>query len=155
LAWTSSVFVPDEPKVVEVVLPLLREDLSARPFTPDAGELRSAYYKKIAAIAALGVGAALAATGIYFGSSAKSAADDVAKQCASGCTWADVQARDSEGHRAQTLEWVSYGAGAAAALGGAVTFYLGWRQDSRARTPPHLTVSPLAGGAAATWIASF
>jgi tetratricopeptide (TPR) repeat protein len=92
--------------------------------------------KRITGIVALGAGAALVATGAYFGNRAVTLADEVGTACSAGCEWADVQDKDAEGRRDAKLQYVFYGVGAAAIITGAVTYVLGTR-DKTVIVEPH------------------
>ena len=72
---------------------------------------------RIAGIATAAGGVALIAAGIAFGAAAQSAADDVGKKYSSST--------DSAGKRDATLQWVGYGAGAAALAAGTLLYLHG------------------------------
>lgn len=95
---------------------------------------------KLAGIVTVGVGVALAATGVYFAVAASSAQSDVEKAGAAGGAWSpDIIARDDEGRRDALIGAVTLGAGAAAIVGGGVLYFLGVRQS-------RVTLVPQAAG---------
>ena len=114
---------------------------------PDHGD-RGGRTLKIAGIATAGGGVLSLAVGLYFGRKAASAADDVEAACASGCAWSDVMDRDAEGRSAEKLQWVFYGLGAAALVGGGVIYYLGLRREAPASS---VVLAPTRRGAAVMW----
>lgn len=102
--------------------------------------------KRIAAAVIAGGSVLVLATGIYFGDQARQIGKEVTAQCASGCVFQDVAAKDAEGRRAATKQWVSYGLGAAGLSAGGVLYWLGSRESTRG-----VAVSPRGGGAMVTW----
>ncbi|MBZ0235125.1 MAG: hypothetical protein K8M05_22550, partial [Deltaproteobacteria bacterium] len=102
---------------------------------------------RIVTPALLATGAVSMAAGVYLGRRAEADAREVSDRCAMGCEWSEVQARDASGRRAQTLQWVAYGLGAAAFAGAATTYYVGRRRgDARASVAMH----PRRGGGVLT-----
>ncbi len=97
------------------------------------------------------VGVALVGGGAYFGSRAQSLASDVNAACSTGhCEWtSDLASKDSDGRSAEKLQWIGYGAGAAAVITGALLVHL-----SREHAPP-ITVAAAANGAAVSWTGSW
>lgn len=94
----------------------------------DAGAGRSL---RIAGLSVGAFGLTAVAAGVAFGLKAQSQGDDV-----SSAARFDPDA-DSAGRRAQTLQWVFYGAGAAALVTGAVLYYVGHdARDGRVAVAP-------------------
>jgi len=83
---------------------------------------------RIAGIACGVVGVASVGTAIYFYTQAKSYSDKVSGQTTLN------PSDDSAGKRAQTMQWVFYGAGAAAIATGTVLYVLGWQAADSGRT---------------------
>lgn len=81
--------------------------------------------KRRAGLIVGGAGLAVFATGLYFGSRATSIANEVQDACEMGCEWATLEDKDASGRRAQSLQYVFLGVGAAAIASGAVLYYLG------------------------------
>jgi tetratricopeptide (TPR) repeat protein len=101
--------------------------------------------KRIAGLAIAGGGLAIAATGLYFGSQAQSLGDEVRKACATGCAYPTIRDKDQEGHRDETIQWILYGAGAAAVVTGGILYLTGKR-------PSSVAVAPHGDGAVVSWI---
>jgi tetratricopeptide (TPR) repeat protein len=104
------------------------------------GVRSAARTKKLAGLVTAGAGVALVATGVVFGLSASSSADDLA-----GTTrWTPAaQSKYDDGDSASTRAVVLMVAGAAAVVTGGVLYYLGFRQDSSS-----FAVVPVPGGSA-------
>jgi tetratricopeptide (TPR) repeat protein len=96
--------------------------------------------KRVAGLVIGGSGVAMIAGGIFFGNRATTIAQEVKDACTSGCEWATLEAKDADGRRAATLQYVFLGAGTAAVATG-VWFYI---RGARAR---EVLVEPRAGGA--------
>jgi hypothetical protein len=91
--------------------------------------------KRIAGLAFVGGGIAIAATGLYFGSRAQALADDVRKTCGTSCAYPSIRDKDQEGRRDETIQWILYGAGAAAVVTGGILYLTGKRSSSVAVAP--------------------
>jgi tetratricopeptide (TPR) repeat protein len=91
--------------------------------------------KRIAGLAFGGGGVAIAATGLYFGSRAQALADDVRKACGTSCAYPSIRDKDQEGRRDETIQWILYGAGAAAVVTGGILYLTGKRSSSVAIAP--------------------
>jgi hypothetical protein len=98
--------------------------------------------KRIGGLVTMAAGVGLASAALFFALEARSASDDVNRflrdRCAPGagaCDWGAVQARDAEGQSAQTKAIVLSSIGGAALFGGAILYYLGWRQKEAAPSP--------------------
>jgi serine/threonine-protein kinase len=100
--------------------------------------------KRMAGLITGGAGIAVFATGLYFGNRASSIANEVEAACEMGCEWSTLESKDASGRSAATLQYVFYGVGAAAIIGGATLYFLG----ARARET-RVFVAPTAGGATA------
>ena len=97
---------------------------------------------RIAGVATAAVGGASVVVGAVFGSMASSKGNSV------GSAGMFNPDDDSAGRRDATLQWVFYGVGAAAVIGGAALYYLGWRADSAdARVALFPSLQPGAAGA--------
>jgi len=79
---------------------------------------------RIAGIATAAGGGASLVAGVIFGAMASSKGDSV------GSAAQFNPDDDSAGHRDATLQWVFYGIGAAAVVGGAALYYFGWSAAS-------------------------
>jgi tetratricopeptide (TPR) repeat protein len=102
--------------------------------------------ERIAGIVLVGVGAAAAGVGGYFGSQAQTLANQVHTACTPSCEWDTVKAKDQEGRSDAQLQYVLYAAGGAAIVSGAVLFAL-----SRRHVDVPVAIAPVQGGAALTW----
>lgn len=108
----------------------------------------------IAGLAVAGVGVVSVATGLYFGHRASSLREEVADACpGTGCDWAVLGAKDAEGHRAETRQYLFAGIGAAAIIGGGVIYWLALRE--RRLASASVALAPGRGGAAVTWSGSW
>jgi tetratricopeptide (TPR) repeat protein len=105
------------------------------PHTEDRGR-----GKRIAGISSGTAGVLMLVAGGYFGNVASGNAADIRTACASGCEWTDIESKDAAGRRAEKLQYVFLGAGAAAVATG-VWLYL---RGARARD---VLVEPQPGGA--------
>ena len=93
----------------------------------------------VLAIAVAGIGVAAAGVvGIASGVWMSLRVSSLQKRVESGDT--DPQLR-TQGHQAQTLQWVGYGVGAAALIGGGVLYYLGAAEATGAHQPKQLSLS--------------
>ena len=88
---------------------------------------------RIAGIACGAVGVASVGTAIYFYTQAKSYSDKVSGQTIPN------PSDESAGKHAQTMQWVFYGAGAAAIATGTVLYLLGWPSSDSGRTTAGVT----------------
>jgi tetratricopeptide (TPR) repeat protein len=112
---------------------------------PDASRGRGL---RMAGLIAGGAGLLLAGTGVVFTMSASSTASDLEDAAERGDPWTDELAdKESSGERKATLGAVLIGVGAAAVVGGSVSFFLGWRKG-RERAPVAL-VAPTGTGVVA------
>jgi tetratricopeptide (TPR) repeat protein len=102
--------------------------------------------ERVAGLIVAGGGAAAALAGAYFGNRAHQLGDEVTRQCASGCVWSAVSAKDSSGHAAERLQWILYAGGAGGLIAGVALYYLGTREHA-----PAVAVTPRGGGALLTW----
>jgi len=127
------------------------------PASPAPGTTRRAPDRRggrglrLAGLAAVGVGAAATAAGVYFGLEAADAADKVTAFYEHGNgRWEQIAAEDERGRQAEILSGAFLATGGAAIAAGAVLYYLGWRSGSE---HPVVTVVPGAGSAqvAARW----
>ncbi len=78
-------------------------------------------------IGAIIVGGAAVATGVVFSVLVKKTANDIESQAnqTGGANWSAVSGKYSDGSRYQTLQWMSYGVGAAALIAGGVLCWVG------------------------------
>ncbi len=90
-----------------------------------------------------GVGAAAIGVGAVFGFRARSLADEVHDACVDSCDWSLVDDKDASGRRAQTIQFVMYGAGAVAVAAGVVLYLRG--------RPTKLVVAPRESGGIVSW----
>lgn len=102
--------------------------------------------ERVAGLIVAGGGAAAVLAGAYFGNRAHQLAGEITGQCAGGCVWSAVSAKDSSGHAAERLQWILYAGGAGGLIAGVALYYLGTRE----RTPA-VAVTPRGGGALLTW----
>jgi len=106
--------------------------------------------KRIGGVVFAITGIALVGTGAYFGNRAQTLADEVQAACVEQCEWAELESKDADGRQAATLQYVFYGAGAAAAVTGGVMYWLG----ARSRSTP--VIAPRGdGGAMVLWRGSW
>jgi tetratricopeptide (TPR) repeat protein len=105
----------------------------------------SGHKKKIAGLTFAGVGAGLAAVGVYFAADASSAATEVSRLYDEHASWMDIAEVDARGRRSETLAASFLVGGAVAITTGAALYYLGWRVDRRAST---FAVGPTSHGGA-------
>lgn len=80
---------------------------------------------RIAGLAVGGAGALALVGGIVMGARAKSLSDEVSSDARKQPVGTFDRSKYDSGKRAETLEWVGYGVGAAALLGGAVLYWYG------------------------------
>lgn len=137
---------PDAPGVEAVPDPAMSDTGTADTSVPGRS-------KRWIGWSLVGVGALSLGVGAYYGREASTAADDVADACAGGCAWADVADRDAAGRRAETRQWIGYGIGLGAVVGGVVLLVLDHRDARAAGTDVEIAISPTTGGVAAgaTW----
>ena len=102
--------------------------------------------KRVAAYVVGGAGLAVVAVGAFFGTQASSIADEVKTDCADGCSFDAIKAKDAEGRVAERNQFIAYGVGGAALLTSGILYWLGARDRESA-----VTVTPRAGGASVTW----
>jgi len=133
------------PEVVpKVVVPVV-DDSKRDVVTRDQGR-----GKRIGGVVFAITGLALVGTGAYFGKCAQTLADEVRTACVEQCEWAELEAKDADGRQAAKLQYVFYGAGAAAAVTGGVMYWLG----ARSRATP--VIAPRGdGGAMVLWRGSW
>ncbi len=87
-------------------------------------------------IVTMAAGAVLGLVGAYFAIQSANAASDVNAFLAAGGTWNhDIDDRDAEGRRDQTLAIVFSAVGAVAVVGGGVVWIAGWREGSDEAQP--------------------
>jgi tetratricopeptide (TPR) repeat protein len=92
-------------------------DVYAQPAPPPGNRTL-----RMVGLAVGGAGILAIAGGIFFGARAKSLSDDVTSDAKKGIY---DSSKYDDGQRAETLQWVSYGVGAAALIGGAVLYWRG------------------------------
>ncbi len=93
-------------------------------------------------------GVALVGTGAFFGSKARSIADDVNQLCAAGCDFSQIASKDADGRSAERNQYIFLGVGAAALVTGGVFYWLGKREHAAS----HVALTPRGdGGASITW----
>lgn len=102
--------------------------------------------KRIASYVAGAAGLGLAATGVYFGSRARSLGNEVSDACRNGCDWDTVADKDAEGRSAARKQWVFLGLGGVGLATAGVLYWL----DSREHAP-RVAVTPHGDGAVVTW----
>jgi tetratricopeptide (TPR) repeat protein len=104
---------------------------------------------KLAGLIAGATGVALVATGVGFGVAASSAQDDLEAAARAGDPWTQaLQDREDAGQRNATVGKVFIASGAAALVGGAVAYAIGWRRDRASEqpaSPTALRIRPVAG----------
>lgn len=120
---------PKKPPVVDSLAPDEQPIVDLEPAHPGRA-------KKWIGMSLVGAGALAVASGLYFGARADSAAVNVSTACggAAGCEWSEVASIEADGQRAETTQWILYGVGGAAMVGGAIFYYLGTREQSAADT---------------------
>jgi tetratricopeptide (TPR) repeat protein len=91
---------------------------------------------RLAGIVAGGVGVVGLALGIGFAADGSHLADELAKDCASGCSWNAHEATDSAGRRANAISAVGFVGGGIAAIAGVGLYYYG-------RTKAAIEVTPV------------
>ena len=96
---------------------MLETQRNAAPSNPGAG-------LRVAGIVTMSVGAAAAIGGLVLGLQAKSIADEVTKDNTLGTY---DRKKDDRGKLFANLQWVGYGVGGAAIVGGALLYYFGYR----------------------------
>lgn len=106
---------------------------------------------KIVGLGIVGAGVVSVGAGLYFGHRASSLGDEVTSACRSGCDWAVYGRKEAEGRSAETKQYVLAGIGAAAVIGGAVTYW--W--SSRERRPAPVAIEPARDGGLITWSGSW
>ena len=97
---------------------------------------------RIAGLATAGVGIGVLVLGTAMAVSARGIANDISSECAVGCDWVVVEARDDKGRQRATLSKLSFGIGAVVVVGGAVMYFLGRATGKEAR----VAVVPAYGG---------
>ena len=99
---------------------------------------------KIAGLATGGAGALAIVVGLAVGHHGQTIGDEITRSCTVSCAWSAQEAHDATGRRDVTAGYVLDSLGAAAIVGGAITYYLGLRHAE-------IEVTPHAGGAIAAW----
>lgn len=99
---------------------------------------------KIAGLATGGAGALSIVVGLAVGHHGQTIGDEITRSCTVSCAWSAQEAHDATGRRDVTAGYVLDSLGAAAIVGGAITYYLGLRHAE-------IEVTPHAGGAIAAW----
>jgi hypothetical protein len=102
--------------------------------------------KQLGGYALFGGGVAAALTGAYFGNRASVLGNEVTAACKVGCNWSVQSAKQAEGLRDETTQWILYGVGAAAVVTGGVLWALGAHERSSS-----IAIAPRAGGATVSW----
>ncbi len=100
---------------------------------------------RIAGLVSGGAGVLATAAGILASLRASSLSDEVTDDARNRGVFS--QSKYDEGQRYETLQWVGYGVGAAALLGGATLYWLGFRASAKAAgSPATVTALPALGG---------
>jgi hypothetical protein len=106
---------------------------------------------RVAALAAASVGVVLVASAAYFGARTQTLSDEVTADAKKGLF---SQSKYDEGQRDQLLQWVGYGVGAAALVGGGLLYLLGVNRAAESSTVTAMpSVAP--GGAGASLRVTF
>lgn len=100
---------------------------------------------RIAGLAIGGGGAAAIAIGIGLGFHARSLGNEVTAACSVSCDWNVWRGKDAAGKRDAAIGYALDGLGAAAIVGGAAMYYLGYEQTGK------IVVAPHEGGAVVSW----
>lgn len=117
---------------------------------PTDGGPRPGRGLRVAGLIAGGAGILLVGTGILFEVSASGTADELEAASARGDLWTDALAdKESAGERKATMGAVFIGVGAAAVVGGAVSYVIGWRKGREHKAAPVATVLPTGTGVVA------
>lgn len=98
---------------------------------------------RIAGIATAAVGVAALAGGLVMGLRARSLSDEITADASDPINPTYSRSKYDSGQRAETLQWVGYGVGGAALLGGGLLYYLGTRSaagEGPPSAPPSVTV---------------
>ena len=118
-ATAASVPVAPPPAVAPVAP---SQDLSMQN---QPSQMRGNRPLRIAGLAVGGAGALALVGGVVMGARAKSLSDEVSSDARKQPVGTFDRSKYDSGKRAETLEWVGYGVGAAALLGGAVLYWYG------------------------------
>ena len=102
--------------------------------------------KRVAGYVVGGAGIAIVVVGAVFGTQARSIADEVKTDCADGCSFDAIKAKDADGRAAERNQYIAYGVGGAAVVTGGILYWLGARDREAG-----VTVTPRAGGASIVW----
>jgi hypothetical protein len=90
--------------------------------------------------------------GVYFGTQAKSAADEVSDLAKMGGAWTPRYDRlEAQGQRDQKVSIALLGVGAAAVVGGGILYYLGASEDAEARRHVSVDVTSTSAQVVFTW----
>ena len=94
---------------------------------PAAPETRPGGGLRYAGLGTVIAGGAFLATGVVFSVMVNKSNKDIESKTNQngGVDWSDVKGKYSDGSRYETLQWVFYGVGAAAALAGSVLYWVG------------------------------
>lgn len=123
------------------------EEPRADPNPTKGNDTHRASRQKIAGLVIVGAGVVSLTTGIYFGHRASSLGDEVTDTCKSGCDWALYGGKDAEGRGAETKQYVFYGLGTAAIIGGGVMYLL----TAREAAPTPIAITSGRKEASITW----
>ncbi len=118
----------------------------ATPAQPPRIDVDAGRGKRLLAYGSGATGAVLVGVGIYYGHRASTLSAQVHEACSTGCTFADVAAKDAEGRSADRKQWVFYGVGAAGLVAGGVLYWMAGRERA-----PAIAVAPHADGAIVTF----
>jgi len=116
-------------------------DTSAPAVSTDAG-----HRWRVAGIATGAAGAAFVLGGVYMGLRARALADDVTTDANNGVY---ARGKYDDGQRAATLQWVGYGVGVAALLGGGAMCWWGVKQKQTGPEGDRIAWLPLWDGRSA------
>jgi len=92
-----------------------------------AAETKPGRGLRYAGVSAMVAGGAALATGVVFSLLVNKTEKDIESLTnnPNGTTWSALNSKYSDGSRYETLQWISYGVGAAAAIAGAVLYWVG------------------------------
>ncbi|HEY4184221.1 MAG TPA: hypothetical protein VGP07_04095 [Polyangia bacterium] len=101
---------------------------------------------RVAGIATGAAGAAFVLGGLYMGLRARSLSNDVTTDANNGVF---SRGKYDDGQRAETLQWVGYGVGIAALLGGGAMYWWGTKQEHAGTEGDRVVLLPLWDGRSA------
>lgn len=117
---------------------------------PKHQDARSGRALRIGGLAAGSAGAVTLAIGLGLGHHGQTLGDEVTRACAISCDWAAQEGKNSTGQRDVAIGRALDALGGAAIVGGAIAYYLGYREDG-------VAISPVSreSGAVVTWSGSW